>query len=154
MNALSRAFYLASGRLATMRPVASLHGAAYRLLGGRLVGRAFAPVILLTTRGRRSGRLRTTPVFGIADGERIVVVGSNAGSSRDPDWYRNLRADPVATVQVGPRTRRVRARDATPDERERLWPKLVLVYPGYEAYRETAGREIPVVILEPVGAPA
>lgn len=159
MNPLAKVFYLGAGRLvsarvAGVRPIAALHALAYRLLGGRLVGWSLAPVVLLTTRGRRSGQPRTTPVYGIADGDRLVVVGSNAGRGTHPDWYKNLRADPSARVQMGSRARDMRARDAAPEERDHLWPKLVRAYPGYAAYRETAGREIPIVILEPVGAPA
>lgn len=154
LNPLAKAFYVAAGRIVSariggVRPIAALHALAYRLLGGRLVGWSLAPVVLLTTRGRRSGAPRTTPVYGIADGDCIVVVGSNAGRGTHPDWYKNLRAEPTARVQVGSRVRDVRARDAAPDERKRLWLKLVRVYPGYAAYRETAAREIPIVILEP-----
>jgi deazaflavin-dependent oxidoreductase (nitroreductase family) len=154
LNALARAFYLFSGRLTTLRiagvrPVAASHALWYRWLRGRLVGRAIAPVVLLTTTGRRSGKSRTTPLFGIRDGDAVVVVGSNAGGDDHPDWYRNLRAQPVATVQVGGDVRSVRARDADPVERDRLWPLLDGVYAGYRIYREVAGREIPIVILEP-----
>lgn len=154
LNALARAVYLLGGRLTTVRiagfrPIAATHALWYRLLGGRLVGTTIAPVVLLTTTGRRSGAPRTTPVFGIRDGDALVIVGSNAGGRTDPDWYRNLRAHPAATVQVGGAIRPVRARDATAAERERLWPKLDRAYAGYRLYREIAAREIPIVILEP-----
>lgn len=154
MNAVARAFYLLSGRLTTLRvggihPVSAMHSFWYRALRGRLVGNAMAPVVLLTTTGRRSGKPRTTPLFGIRDGDAVVVVGSNAGGDSHPDWYRNLRAHPVATVQVGGEKRPVRAREATPAERERLWPILDRAYAGYRVYRGIAGREIPIVVLEP-----
>lgn len=159
LNALARAFYLFSGRLTTarvagFRPIAAAHALWYRLLRGRIVGTTIGPVVLLTTTGRRSGAPRTTPVFGIPEGDAIVVVGSNAGGLSDPDWYRNLRAQPDATVQVGGEIRPVRARDATAAERERLWPKLDRAYAGYRVYRELAAREIPVVMLKPRDASA
>ena len=73
----------------------------------------------------------------------------NAGKERYPSWYLNLRANPDAQVQVEEEIRRVRARDATPEERERLWPRLASQYAGYDVYRERTDRHIPVVILEP-----
>ena len=154
LNPLARAFYLLSGRLTTLRisgfrPIAASHALWYRVLRGRLVGTTIGPVVLLTTTGRRSGKPRTTPLFGIRDGSAVVVVGSNAGGADHPDWYRNLRAQPAATVQLGDDVRAVRARDATQVERERLWPLLDRAYAGYRIYREVAAREIPIVILEP-----
>jgi deazaflavin-dependent oxidoreductase (nitroreductase family) len=159
VNALARAFYLLSGRLTTLRiagvhPIAAMHAFWYRVLRGRVVGTAIAPVVLLTTTGRRSGKPRTTPLFGIRDGDAVVVVGSNAGGEDHPDWYRNLRAQPTATIQVGGITGAVRARDATPAERDRLWPILDRAYAGYRVYRDVASREIPIVILEPAATSA
>ena len=77
------------------------------------------------------------------------MVPSNAGRDRAPAWYLNLRANPDVEVNLSGRVRRMRARDATSEERERLWPKLVRLYPGYEVYRTTTARPIPVVLLEP-----
>lgn len=155
MNVAGKLLAIAAGRMVSTRVaglprLSALHAVLYRVLGGRLVGWTIAPVVLLTTRGRRSGRDRTTPLYGLREGQRVVVVGSNAGRGSHPDWYRNLRAQPLARVQVGGREWNVRARDALPDERDALWPRLQRLYRGYAAYREVAGREIPIVILEPV----
>ena len=78
-----------------------------------------------------------------------MVVASNAGSESDPAWWRNLRAAPEAEAWLGPVRRPVRARRATREEVERLWPRLLEMYAGYEGYRRSVEREIPVVILEP-----
>jgi deazaflavin-dependent oxidoreductase (nitroreductase family) len=107
-------------------------------------------VVLLTTTGRKSGESRTAPIFGFRQGESIVVVPSNAGKEHYPSWYFNLRANPEAQVQFGSEIRRVRAREATSEERERLWPFLASQYGGYQVYRERTDRHIPVIILEPV----
>jgi deazaflavin-dependent oxidoreductase (nitroreductase family) len=108
------------------------------------------PVILLTTIGRKSGKSRTAPIFGFPEGQSIVVAPSNAGKEYYPAWYLNLRANPLAQVQVGQETRHVKAREATPEECERLWPCLITQYGGYQFYRERTDRHIPIVILESV----
>jgi deazaflavin-dependent oxidoreductase (nitroreductase family) len=115
-----------------------------------LVGWRF---LLLTHVGRRSGRLRTVPLLYVADGERFVVVGSNAGDAKPPAWWRNLEARPDARVQVGAAELAVRARLATGEERARLWPALVASYRDYARYeRKTRGKhELPVVVLERTG---
>ena len=109
-----------------------------------------SPVLLLTTTGRKTGEERTTPLLYLADGEDLVVVASNGGAPKHPAWLLNLRANPEATVEVGGRKLRVRAREAGPEEKERLWPKLVEMYGSYEDYRRRTDREIPVVLLEPI----
>lgn len=96
---------------AALRAGGKLNVPLYRATRGRLFGRVGrAPVLLLTTTGRRSGRSRTAPVLYLADGERLVVIGSNAGNERAPAWALNLLANPDATVQVGGQRRPVRAR--------------------------------------------
>lgn len=124
----------------------------YRLTGG-LVGGRFggAPILLLTTTGRKSGRARTTPLLYLRDGDDIVVVGSNAGDDRDPNWWRNLGRNASATVEIGRRRTSVRARQASPEEKARLWPELTRMYPDYDAYVKRTSRELPVIILEPEG---
>jgi deazaflavin-dependent oxidoreductase (nitroreductase family) len=131
-------------------PLWILHRFLYRASGGR-VGRRLAavPTLLLTTVGRQTGRRRRTALYYLEDGQNLVVVASNAGSEREPGWWRNLQSLPDAEVWLGPARRSVRARRAGPDEVERLWPRLVELYAGYERYRSSAGREIPVVMLEP-----
>ena len=151
MGRLSRVAYVMLGELATTRPFYSIHRGIYRLSRGRIFARSVGcPVILLTTTGRKSGQPRTAPIFGFEEGQSIVVAASNAGKEHYPSWYFNLRANPEAQVQVRGEVRRVRARDATPEECERLWPRLIGEYRGYEFYRERTSRHIPIVILEPV----
>jgi len=128
--------YLSLGRLSTPRPTE------------RLVGMLF-----LRTIGRRSGRVRRTGLNYIEDGIDLVVVASNAGADRDPDWWRNLKARPDTTVEIGGRDRPVRARVATEAERARLWPELTRRYPTYEEYARATRRPIPIAILEPREGP-
>jgi F420H(2)-dependent quinone reductase len=126
------------------------HAVLYRASGGRL-GHRFpgAPSMLLLDHvGARTGTKRTTPLSYIAEGENVVVVASKGGHPRHPAWFHNLRANPDTTIQVGSERRAVRARVANPDERARLWPKVVEAYGGYRGYQERTRREIPLVILE------
>jgi deazaflavin-dependent oxidoreductase (nitroreductase family) len=88
----------------------------------------------------------------LEDGERIVVVASQAGRPEHPMWYLNLLADPDVTVQVRDRRRTMRARVADPEERAILWPRLVDLYADYDSYQSWTDRVIPVVVLEPVGS--
>lgn len=133
-----------------IRAIAAVHRGLYRVSGGR-VGASLAgkPMLLLTTRGRKSGRERTTPLLYHRDGDEFIVVASNGGDPRHPAWYLNLRSDPTVRVQVGSRRVVCLARVATPEERARLWPALLARYPGYSDYEKRAGREIPVVVLRP-----
>jgi F420H(2)-dependent quinone reductase len=127
------------------------HTAVYRATHG-LVGHRFPgspPMLLLDHRGARSGVARTSPLVYARDGEDIVLVASKGGYPKNPAWFHNLMANPDTTVQVGSRRLEVRARAADPQERERLWPKAVAVYAGYEGYQQRAEREIPLVILAP-----
>ena len=107
------------GRL-TVQWMTGMNNVAYRLSDGRVAGHipSGAPICLLTTTGRRSGRLRTVPLVYVPDGDDLVVVASRGGMGSHPAWYLNLLADPGATVQVRASTRRVRARDATEAERD------------------------------------
>lgn len=151
MNRLHRFGYVMLGELATTRLFYAIHRAIYRLSGGRIFSRSLGcPVVLLTTIGRKSGEPRTAPIYGFEEGQSLVVVPSNAGKQHYPAWYFNLRANPLAKVQLGSEIRAVRAREASPEERERLWPRLVTYYGGYQVYRERTQRHIPVVILDPV----
>ena len=135
----------------TVQWMTGMNNVAYRLSGGRVAGQipSGAPICLLTTTGRRSGRLRTVPLVYVPDGDDLVVVASRGGMGSHPAWYLNLLADPGATVQLGAATRRVRARDASEAERERLWPTLTAAYPHFDAYQLRTLRRIPVVILSP-----
>ncbi len=123
----------------------------YRISGGVLGGKmGSAPIALLTTTGRKSGRRRTTPLQTIEDGENIVFIASNAGHKVHPQWLLNLKANPQATVRIRREESEMVAEEATGEERERLWQKAVDQYAGYDEYKKTAEREIPVVVLKPV----
>jgi deazaflavin-dependent oxidoreductase (nitroreductase family) len=123
----------------------------YRLTGGRLGGRFFggAPVLLLITKGRRSGEPRTAPLLYLADGANLVIVASKGGMSHHPLWYRNLEANPDVEVEIGSERRRMRARRASDAEKATLWPRLVAMYADYASYQARTERDIPVVILSP-----
>ena len=124
--------------------------ALYRRTGGRVAGRVGkAPILLLTTTGRRSGEARTTPLLFLRDGDRIAVVASYGGRPAHPAWYLNLTANPEVEVQVGRERFAATARTASWDEREQLWPRLVEMYGSYASYERRTSRKIPVVVLEP-----
>ncbi len=104
--------------------------------------------LLLTTRGRKSGKLRRTALFYGREGERYLLVASNGGAKQHPAWLLNLQADPAVTIQVGEETFAAQARIADAAERERLWPIMSARFPLYDRYQKKAGRVIPLVILE------
>src|ERR671916_3439265 len=126
-----------------------LHARLYRATGGR-IGKGWfgAPVIVLETVGRKSGKRRQTPVLGLRDGENLVVVPSNAGMEKVPAWWLNLQASGSADVVVRGSRRRVRPRVAEGAERERLWREFVRMYPQAEDYTGFTTRRFPVVVLE------
>lgn len=105
--------------------------------------------LLLTTRGRRSGRLRRTALIYGRHGDAYVVVASNGGSPTHPLWYLNLVADPRVYVQVGARTFTARARTAAGKERPQLWQMMIKLFGEYARYQKKTEREIPVVVLDP-----
>jgi deazaflavin-dependent oxidoreductase (nitroreductase family) len=107
------------------------------------------PTLLLTTRGRRSGKLRRTPLIYGRDGDRYVVVASYGGSPQHPDWYLNLAADPDVTIQVGPDVMTARASTLEGADRERMWGVLTGIWPDYDNYQAKTDRVIPLVALEP-----
>jgi F420H(2)-dependent quinone reductase len=138
------------GRRAFMRAASGTHNSLYRASGGRIGGRMMGmPVLLLVTKGRRSGKPRTTPLLYLRHGDAIVVVASNGGSDYIPAWWLNLRSNPDAEIEIGPERRLVSARKASPDERASLWPEFTSRFSGYAKYAARTAREIPVVILEP-----
>jgi deazaflavin-dependent oxidoreductase (nitroreductase family) len=122
--------------------ITTAHRFLYTVSGGRVGHRAARfHFLLLGNRGRKSGREYVTPLLYLPDGERFVVVGSNAGDVREPSWWRNLRASPATWVQVGTERVAVHAREASAAEAAALWPR-------FERYRRTARRRIPLVLLE------
>jgi F420H(2)-dependent quinone reductase len=131
------------------RALTDSHVWLYRLTGGRVGGRVRGvDIVLLEHVGRKSGKRRTSPLLYIRDGENLVIVASKGGAAKHPAWWINLRANPETTVQVGGERRRVRAREAEGEERERLWTRVVEVWPDYENYQRRTERRIPVVVLE------
>jgi deazaflavin-dependent oxidoreductase (nitroreductase family) len=108
-----------------------------------------APVLLLTTTGRKSGQQRTAPVVYLADGERLSVIGSNAGNARTPAWSLNLKAHPDAEVEIGRERRQVRARVTEGEERANLWRRHNEQYAGFDDYEARTDRDIAVFVLEP-----
>jgi deazaflavin-dependent oxidoreductase (nitroreductase family) len=117
---------------------------------GRLSIAVGQPVLLLTHTGAKSGHQRETPLLYETDGERIVLVASNAGSRRHPAWYHNVTANPRVEVVARGRSGRYVAHEAVGEERKRLWTLVNDLYPGYDTYQGRAGdRRIPVVVLEP-----
>jgi deazaflavin-dependent oxidoreductase (nitroreductase family) len=127
------------------------HKALLGLTGGRWPRLLFGmPGVELHTIGRKTGERRSamlaTPVH---DETRVVLVASKGGDDRHPQWYRNLSANPDVEITMDGVTRPMRARTAGPAEKAALWPDIVAAYKGYESYQQRAGRDIPVVILEP-----
>jgi deazaflavin-dependent oxidoreductase (nitroreductase family) len=123
----------------------------YRVSGGRVGGKVGrAPVLLLTTTGRKSGQRRTAPVVYLADHGRMVVIGSNAGNAKVPAWALNLKANPDAEVEVGRKRVRVKARVAEGEERTDLWRKSNEQYAGFDDYAERTNRDIALFVLDPV----
>lgn len=128
-----------------------LHGKVYRVTRGRIGHRipGVPPICLIDHVGAKSGKKRTSPLLYLEDGDDIVLVASKGGYVRSPAWFHNLKANPETTVQIGPEIRRVHARVATDEERDRLWPMALEVYPTYAEYQERTDRRIPLVILSP-----
>ncbi len=148
---------------ATVQWMTGANTVLYRLSGGRVGGHvpSGAPICLLTTTGRKTGRARTVPLLYLRYGDidpardgEMVLVASRGGMSSDPAWYLNLRADPRGIVEVGDERRAVVARDATDDERAVVWPRLVDAYPYFASYERRTERRIPVLVLRPTGPAA
>jgi deazaflavin-dependent oxidoreductase (nitroreductase family) len=130
------------------------HRALLKVSGGRLP-RSVAGMqpLELHTIGRKTGqRLSTLLTSPMHSEDRIVLVASKGGYSDDPIWYKNLAANPDVEITIGTRTREMRARTASPEEKAALWPELVKVYKGYDGYQRNTTRDIPVVICEPAPA--
>ena len=124
---------------------------AYRATGGKIGGkfRRGAPVMLVTTTGRKSGKPRTVPLIYLEDGGDLVIVASKGGMSHHPAWYRNLEANPDVEVEIGSERRQMRARRASDEEKAELWPRLTQIYRDYDDYQARTDRNIPVVVLSP-----
>jgi deazaflavin-dependent oxidoreductase (nitroreductase family) len=131
-----------------------VHRGIFAATGGRfprtLLGMA---AVELRTIGRKSGQSRTTMLTSpIHDDTRVVLVASKGGDDHDPQWYRNLSANPEVEVLIDGSLRKMRARTASPEEKATLWPDIVAAYKYYDSYQKRADRDIPVVICEPLPA--
>ena len=131
-----------------------IHVALYRRsggkVGGHLPGWPEARILLVDHTGAKTGVRRTSPLMYHEEGDVVAVVASKGGQPTNPAWFHNLKANPDTTIQIGSVARRVRARVATHEERDRLWPQFVAFYPGYDFFQRNAkDRKIPIVILEP-----
>lgn len=125
--------------------------ALYRRTKGRIAPRD-RDVLLLTTRGRASGREHTVLLQGFRDGGSIVLVAANSGRPVDPDWFRNLMATPTARIEIKDRTLSVRAERVPAGEAATLWPGVLRRAPTYARYRTAAGLDLPLVRLIPIGS--
>ncbi|OBB60526.1 nitroreductase [Mycobacterium sp. 852013-51886_SCH5428379] len=133
------------------------HVWVYRRTGGRIggkwrIGAGFrkpVPTMLLEHRGRKSGKVFVTPLLYMRDGADVVIVASQGGRKEHPQWYRNLVANPDTFMEIGSERSAVRAVVAGPEERARLWPRLVEVYADFANYQSWTEREIPVIVLTP-----
>jgi deazaflavin-dependent oxidoreductase (nitroreductase family) len=126
---------------------AKIYRATRGLIGYRTPG--FPDVLLLDHIGARSGKRRTTPLVFARDGANTILIASKGGYPKNPAWYHNLKANPDTTIQIGSKVIDVHAREAKPEEYDRLWGLAVDVYGGYEDYRRRTERKIPLIVLEP-----
>lgn len=125
------------------------HRFFYRVSGGRIGNKiAGLPILELTTTGRASGRPRSVMLAYVPDPRGFVVIASNGGADRDPAWWRNLQANPDATVREGRSAHAARMRRLDGEERERAWQRAVAAYGGYAKYQDKTTRAIPVALLE------
>jgi deazaflavin-dependent oxidoreductase (nitroreductase family) len=106
------------------------------------------PTLLLTTKGRKSGKPFTTPLIYGKDGDSFLIIASRGGADHHPQWYLNLIAEPEVEVQVLADKFKARARTAEGEEKARLWKTMTAVWPDYDAYQAKTSREIPLVVLE------
>ena len=140
-----------------MKYAGKAHVWVYRRSGGKIganwrVGAGLkkpVPTLLLEHTGRKSGKTFVSPLVFITDGQDVIVVASQGGRDTDPQWYRNLVANPDTFIEIGADRRAVRAVTAGPDERARLWPRLVELYADFDNYQSWTDREIPVVVCKP-----
>lgn len=131
--------------------VTAAHVAAYKATGGRfLLGPlGSSRTVLVDHVGRKSGKRRTTPLLYLADGDDVVIVASKGGSHKHPAWWLNLREMDETEIQLGGEHRRVTVREASTEERARLWPQLVEIWSAYDGYQKRTDRQIPLAILSP-----
>lgn len=132
-----------------IRGFSRFHARLFRCIGPMGIG-PFRSTILLTTRGRRTGREVTTPLLYVEREGKLYLVASFGGNDKPPGWYLNLVANPEASVDLGKRTLRYRARSLPSEEAGKVWPALLELYPAYASYQKKTTRVIPVVELSPI----
>lgn len=140
------------GVLTIGRLISPVQRQLYRRTGGRLSLTGRAPVLLLTTTGRRTALERTIPLLYLREGDRLVVCNVNPGFERTNPWVLNLRAHPQARVQLHRETFPVVAREAAPDEVDLYWPRLIEIWPAYQRFYDQGGKRT-VFVLEQVSTP-
>jgi F420H(2)-dependent quinone reductase len=132
----------------TIRWIGRFHAWLWTLTRGRFVDAAKeAPFLLLTTTGRKTGRLRTTPVLYLEEGRDLIVVASFGGNDIHPAWYLNLKESPEAEVMIRGERRWVSAQEISTDQKKLIWPRLAKSYPQFEIYQQRTSREIPLLRL-------
>lgn len=133
------------------RVLMSIFAWLYRISNGKIMGSmAGLNILLLTTIGRKSGKPRTTPLGYFEHGDAYVIIASNAGMDKHPDWFLNLKANPAIKIRIREKEMQATARVASAEQRKNLWDKLVGLSPQYERYTRRTKREIPVILLQPV----
>ena len=133
---------------ASVKILSYVHTSLFRFTGGAVGSRLVNnDMLLLTTTGRSSGKGHTVPLLYLRDEADVIVIASYGGRPYDPDWYRNLLADPKATIQIGNSRTAVTAEMVVADERQTWWPRIVEAYRDYAAYQSRTDREIPVIRL-------
>ncbi len=146
--------FLASSRLGTwlyLHVFPAVDRTLLRWTNGHLSVSLGQPILLLMTKGAKTGALHETPLLFFSRNDEIIVVASNGGRPSNPDWYYNLRARPQVAVTAGERSGQYQAREAHGEERVHLWERALEVNPAYAAYQKRAGeRQIPVIVLSPV----
>jgi deazaflavin-dependent oxidoreductase (nitroreductase family) len=131
-----------------IRFLSAMHVATYRLFGG--MGMLNRNTLILTTRGRKSGRSIDKPLLYYQEDGKAYLVASYGGSDTPPAWYLNLTANPEVEAQIGSARRKYRARTLSSEEKRAVWPKLLAIYPSYADYQKKTTREIPLVELAPI----
>jgi F420H(2)-dependent quinone reductase len=134
---------------ATIRGFSRVHTSLFRRFGASGPG-AFRSTLLLTTRGRKTGRESSTPLLYVEDGGKLYLVASFGGNDAHPGWYLNLTTNPEVKVETGSSEGAYRARTLGADEAGKIWPKLLALYPPYASYQKKTTRVIPVVELSPL----
>lgn len=136
-------------RARALKAMFKAHAQVYERSGGRIGAWFGLPTLLLSVRGRKSGRVFSTPLVYFEDGDSYVVVGSDGAAKRDPQWWKNLQVNPCCEVRVGRKQLSAKASLARGADRERLWEIGKTVNPMWSRYQTRTERELPVVVLTP-----